>query len=123
LATPSKKKVQVSPYPWQKKSAALVAVPSLGSQLFQNISTPFELVSKFYRDTSTVTCHRKEQKLENSSSRFRMFVKVSFHWGYHERVPDITSLRYLSFDGCHQYQIYDRKRCLWHRYIASLLGN
>jgi hypothetical protein len=45
VMSPSKKKVQVSPYPWQKKSAALVAVPSLGSQLFQNISTPFELVS------------------------------------------------------------------------------
>jgi hypothetical protein len=38
-------KVQVSPYPWQKKSAALAAVPSRGSQLFQNISTPFEFFS------------------------------------------------------------------------------
>jgi hypothetical protein len=45
VMSPSKKKVQVSPYPWQKKSAALAAVPSRGSQLFQNISTPFEFFS------------------------------------------------------------------------------
>jgi hypothetical protein len=53
--------VQVSPYPWQKKSAALVAVPSLGSQLFQKISTPFELVSKFYTE-SNITYYKKKKE-------------------------------------------------------------
>lgn len=47
---PSKKKVQVSPYPWQKKRAALGEMPGLGNQLFQNISNPFELVSYLYRN-------------------------------------------------------------------------